>query len=425
MKKIISITIFLMGCMHADEPDIVMAHDGGSAQKGEYMRIYGGIVAAPHDAIQKLMQIVKLNIERSQQFKLDLVSCSAPKYKKDINDLFQKGYPLLLFIDALKNQETLGIEWRLYDATQSEMIKGKKQAFNDMNIVHNAHVLCDTLWPELLGGQRAPFLTRLAYIKRGKNRFGKKVSHLCTNDWLGHDEHILLSSSRILVAPTWYTGPDAHEQLFFSEFTPSNVRCMKLTKKGDRLPIFDFDGTCVGLACAPDGKTAVYCRSGALWKYSYDADLKRGIHERIVKRDQPCTHPSLLSSGEIIFCYGGALCRLDTAKNIHMLTHEGYCVAPDVHEKEQKIVYSKRIKGVMQLMVGDLVTGEHEQITFDAGDKIDPRWSPCGLYIVFCQEKGRGSTICIIHRSTRASYYITDPADHCSYPSWSSYGLTW
>lgn len=417
MKKIITMLCITFS-IYIQATDIVL--DAATAAP---VKIYGGMLENTPE-IQQLMQFLKKDIEQSAQFTMDIVSCALPKYTKEIDELFNSGYPLLFYVNkSLKNSQI--VEWRLYDATQKEMIMGKKQDLVE-STAYNAHCMSDSFWQELIG-ERGPFLTRIAYIKRTKGRNGKKASSLCSSDWLGQDEHVLLNSSRILVAPSFYTGIDSkNPQLFFSEFTPSNVRCMRLTHAGEKMPIFDLEGTCVGISCVPDGNTAVYCRSGDLWRYTYDVLTKKGLHERIIHKDNPCTHPTLLTTGSVIFGSGGALYSWNAdTKKIETLVADGYCVAPDMHEKSEKIVYSKRIKGIMQLVVTDIKSGTSEQLTTDSSDKIDPRWSPCGKYVVFCQETGKESRIGIIHIHSKRSVLITPAGEHCSYPAWSWYGVTW
>lgn len=411
MNKYILLLLFFR--IHAQ--DAVM-----TAQSYDSLRMYGGLLSMQENIMQ-CMTIVKKDIERSGQFNVELMHTKAPTHKKEITELFHQGYPLVLFIDEYKKDAITGIEWRLYDATQAHMVKGKKQELTG-TIHQQAHALSNGIWHELMGGQKNSFSTRIAYIKRDKNKLGKRISHLCTCDWLGEDTHVVCSSARILVAPSWYKNQHEEEQMFFSEFTPKNVRCMKLDKQGNKIPMFDLDGTCVGISV--QGNNAVYCRSGSLWKYTYDEKLKRGIHERLIHQEQPCTHPTVLDTHDIIYCSGGTIFQWEHAnKKSRALTQDGYCVAPDVHE--QSIVYSRRINGIMQLMILDQSTGTIEQLTHDAGDKVDPRWSPCGQYIVFCVEKGHTSRIAIIHRTTGAFYYLTAATDHCSYPAWSCFNSWW
>lgn len=421
MKKIVSLAVGIMTAVYADDVITISAAESACTQP-QAVRIYCGILT-PKERIKNITEIIKKDIERSGQCLFDVCTARAPHQKKDITTLFDEGYPLAVFIDECTKSDRVGIEWRLYDAISATMIKGVKQELQEGSCALQAHAIALPLAKELLGVQ-VPCLTRIAYIKRGKDRLGKRQSHVCTSDWLGADERVLLSSSRILVAPS-FQGIDGAEQLFFSEFTPYNVRCMKLEKNGTKMPLFDLEGTCVGISCGSSA-SAVYCRSGALWKYQYDAEKKRGVHERLVYKDQPCSHPTLCANGDIIFCSGGSLYRFDgKSRALESLTQDGYCVAPDFHEQENALVYSQRINGVMQLVVLSPANGEREQLTFDAGDKVDPRWSPCGNYIVYACEMGRASRIAVIHRHTRVKQHITPEGVHCAYPAWSSFGSIW
>ncbi len=101
------------------------------------------------------------------------------------------------------------------------------------------------------------------------------------------------------------------------------------------------------------------------------------------------------------------------------MTPQGYCVSPAYSPALNKVVYSKRVKGVMQLFVYDLVSEAHEQVTFGKGDKTEPSWSPCGTYIVCTAEQGSSARVALVHVPTKNFQYITPQGVWCGYPSWS------
>jgi Tol biopolymer transport system component len=133
-----------------------------------------------------------------------------------------------------------------------------------------------------------------------------------------------------------------------------------------------------------------------------------------------CACPTLLTNGDVIYCAGGKIkqwCAQEGKSKA--LTEQGYCTGPAYHEETQQVVFSQKVGKRMQLFVLHVRSGKSQQLTFDDGDKIDPSWSPCGTYIVYCLKKDKTSEIVVFNTVTKRHERITASGDYCSCPSWS------
>ncbi|KKT23961.1 MAG: Protein TolB [candidate division TM6 bacterium GW2011_GWF2_43_87] len=379
------------------------------------MKLYLGVLGSGkerYDCSQLTRLLVQcLSFEKLFDIKQELLS-SAPTKKSDVTHLFDKGFDAALFVTF----EDLNspVEWRLYDTQPGEMISGKRQAI--LGYVKDvAFGVAARVMKELISVE-APFLSKIAFIERDRK---KKKSLLTLVDYDGSSKQVLLSSARILVAPSWSLNREK-PFLIVSEFTPSNVRFMGVDMEGKKYVLLDLEGTNVGISYGAEGRDVVYCRSGAIWSYQYNPETKRGVHRCLIREQGTCASPSLTEDGDIVFCSEGKIkCYHVGSKRTSMLTPKGYNVAPAYSRASGQIVYSTRIRGAMQLFTYDLKTKNMVQLTHDRGDKVDPCWSPCGRYCVFCWENNIESRIAVLSIATKEYWFITPMGRCCRYPAWS------
>jgi len=83
------------------------------------------------------------------------------------------------------------------------------------------------------------------------------------------------------------------------------------------------------------------------------------------------------------------------------------------------LAYAKMIKGTMQVFLYNLKTKRHKQLTFDAGNKEECSWSPCGNYLLFAVEKGRESRLALLNLISNDRRFVTTDGSVCCYPVWS------
>lgn len=377
----------------------------------------------------KIAEILAQNLQRSGQFKVTIKPCHFPTTQTELDTLLDKNYPLEIFLS--QGEQKSSIAWRLYDVRDGKLVKGMKYAKRGKLIHGYADNLADELWP-ILTRQASSFSSKIGYVKRKRSLAKKQRSVVCIANSDGSHEQEIIKTPGTYVSLYWHHDK-SNPCLYCSEFTRFNVRLVSANLLGRKNVILNFKGTCVGISVAHDNNNAVYCRSGTIWQYNYDSAQQKGAHKPLIKNDGKNVSPTLLENGDIIFCSdarsirqgnqratGPQICRYRASeKSISLLTTDGYCVGPSYCAHNQKIAYSKKVNGVMQLCIYNCRTKDNQQITFDGGNKIDCCWSPCGNFVVFCYQLGRDSRIAVMHVGLKKRTFLTPVSEHCTCPSWS------
>lgn len=415
---IITLSFFMGMTVHAQEntQQNTIKIDAAAALQGK-VRLLLGVVSAEHDAeLAEFAAALGRDLGFSGQFDVTRMTCALVRTEKEITQFFDQGYGLVLYLSRASDH---AFEWRLYDASQAQMLKGKRYEKRGSGVSGWARALAHDLWPVLTGSE-GWFLTKIAHIRKKGSHYSRRSYTVCVTDYDGEHNVELVTSKRPLIAPSW-TRDMRNPQLIFSECTSSNVRLMGVDMSGHKRIVLDRDGTNVGVSFAPFTDDVVYGHSGQIWSYWYDKQLKKGVHVLLINDSEVCASPVLLEGGDVIYCCGGKIKRYCAAtKKSAVLTPSGYCVAPAYCERTQMLVYSKRVGQHMQLFVYDMRTKEHRQLTKDAGNKLDASWSPCGTYVVFCHENGATSRIALEQVRIGRRVYITPESLHCSGPVWTA-----
>lgn len=385
-------------------------------------------VVGQNAALMNVAKIIKTDLQRAQEkltgFDVALEQFERVHSKSAIKQFCTQGYSLIVYLNIL-NDNT--IEWRIYDAAQAAMLKGRRmiQQLSVGNAVWLAHAIADQIWLELTGNTGI-FSTHIAYCKE---RVVKKKSFkdIFITDINGSDHRLLVKGGKLL-APRWNRDMQ-HPLLLYSECTPYNVRLMSANMQGKRSLVSNFDGLNMLPSFSSDGLKVVYCSSARgssqVYVYDYDEAQHKGYFRNVTKNNGNNVSPTLLDNGDIIFCSdyqtGAPQIYYYTAatKDFTRLTAGGYCASPCYCDKNGKVAYCKLIGNTMQLFIYDLKTKEHIQITNDEGNKDECTWSPCGNYLAFSLEKDASSAIAVMNVYTKERFLLTGPDAQCSYPSWS------
>lgn len=426
----VSFCIITFNVSNAEGKPRVQAIQAPTAKKVKRAeaRLFLGIIN-PDKQLRECAQYLQNCLEKSSQCIVNVSECADITKKQDIINLFKQGYTIALFVNNGPSEHVL--EWRIYDAIEATMIKGRRVIKQRATVRDWAYALADDVWP-LLTQQQSSFSTKIAYVKRMPGQWGKNSSMLCICDNDGSYEQILSKIPGIYVGLYWHNDT-AQPRLFCSEFTKTNVRLIAVTLDQKKGVILDTPGTCVGISLSPDRTSAVYCKSGDIWYYQFNEHTKKSVHTCIIKNDGKNSSPTLLANGDIVFCSdayslrkahtqarGPQVCYYHKNTGVtELITRDGYCVGPAYTPVTDRIIYSKRHANTMQLFLYSRVTGKHTQLTFDKGNKVDCSWSPCGNYSVFCLQDSNTSRIACIQVDTRERFFITDKASICTCPAWS------
>jgi TolB protein len=372
--------------------------------------------------IKMLAQRMQRDLSFTRQFEVKLGHFPSLPRKKDIHAFFTQGFPLIIFLNEDKKNNSF--VWRLYDGECQTMIIGKNYKKRGGSFREWAHHIADAVWPTLTG-QLGMFSTKIAYCKEVRRPNKKSFKHIYVADYDGTGEKLLISTSTVNVAPRW--NRDKHNPLlFYSEHTNKNVRLMVVDMNGRRKVVSDFDGLNMLPAFSADGKRAVFCASradGTCQLYYFE----KGVFKKLTSNRGNNIAPVFSQDGKTLFFCSDFETRLpqiysyafDTGKIGHV-TQRGYCVSPSCSPCNDKLAYAKMVQGTMQIFVYDFATKKHKQVTFDAGNKEECSWSPCGNYLMFAVETPYESRLVMLNLISNDRRYITPGRTVCCYPTWSS-----
>lgn len=367
---------------------------------------------------QMLAELVAKDLAWSGQFHVDVTQKDEMTTKQQMEAYAQEGHQLVVFIE--RQSEGKWYSWRLYDTTESVMLKGKKLEKKSPDAREWAHEMANDLWP-LLTGQEGLFSTKIAYCK--EVRQGKRRSHkyLCVADYDGSNEQVLVPT--MVVAPRW--GHNGF--LFYSECTNSNVRLMYLDEQGKKHVASNFDGLNMQPSFSRDGNSSVYCASRGRGNCQIYF-CSNGIFKQLTHNKGTNVSPTITADGsQVYFCSdfktgnpGVYIGTIATGAVEELIPH-GLC--PSFCQKNQKLAYIKNVRGLMQIFVYDPQNKTNEQITYDKGNKDECSWSACGNYLIYAENLDFHSRIVALNIFSKEKKYLTSVSASCSYPCWSDFKI--
>ncbi len=363
---------------------------------------------------------IKRVFEFTGQFSVAIEYHKERLKKQAVIDL-QGEYDFVLFLNENKNEHAY--EWRLYDTYKAVMQKGFR-VHKDGKLARGwGYAIADSLLPFVTGN--APFSScKLVYCQKEKH--GETL--ICVADFDGSFPVILARSKTTLIAPCWNKDPE-NPLVLFSKYTPSNVQLIASTLSGAQSVAINFDGLTMQPAFSSDGKEVAISLalngSNQIYYYGYDAAAKKIKYTQVTANKGVNIKPCFLENGDLVFCSDYELGKPQlyhfkkSDSSLTRITSNEVSLSPDYCTKNKKLVYSKLIKGCMQLCTYDFGTKKETQITFDKGHKQDCSWSCCGNYVIYSYQEQNQHRLAVYSFLTKKQKFLTDGSKMCSYPSWS------
>ncbi len=339
--------------------------------------------------------------------------------RTDLRKLADEKFAVALILSS----NDASIEFRMYDTSRAHMIKGTRYHKQTDSERVWAHAIADMVWPTLTG-LPGVFSTRIAYCVKQPKKNGSHETHIYCADFDGLNSEPVVKGPGIHIAPRWNSDV-ADPLIFYSTYGSYNMPLMAVRLDKKVKVVSNFDGINMLPSFSSDGKSLVYCASrggGACHIYFYQKGALKKISNNTGNNVSPILSPD---GGTIYYCSDfqtglPQIYRYTIANNtIDRLTEGGFCACPAYNEARNQLAYTKIVNGLSQVFVVDLVSKEHTQLTFDASNKDECSWSPCGSMVLFSSEQGGKSRIALFDMISKKMSYVSPEGLFCSYPSWS------
>lgn len=371
---------------------------------------------------EQVGSLVKKALEFNGQCAVTMeLSCAIPN-AQEFMALSKKSYMYVITL-ALNDHS---IEWRIFDVSWPEHItnRGKRIMKRGRALRGWAYAVADSLY-ESLWGEPGIFSTKIAYVLEVPQKNGRHFTRICMADYDGSNSEIVVDTATVNVSPRWNNDPN-RPLIFYSENTATNMRMLAVDMRKKRIVASNFDGLNMLPTFSADGSSVIYCAtrgSGSCQLYQWkNKTIKRLTHNDgnnfspVFADDetQKVYFNSDFETGKpLIYSYdlgSGA---------IERITPTGFCVSPAYCSRTKKLVYAKKVEGVMQLFSYDVASKIHTQLTHDAAHKEEAAWSPCGSYLLCSVVEGRNKRIALYMVATNTYHYVTESSAQCTAASWS------
>lgn len=385
--------------------------------------------------LHKIMNVIKYDLEFTDQFDADLVHHDKEYETKQIKKLFKEGIDTLVCIKSEKVSKNESVDGKAKVSVKVIPTATAKPSFDKAivyqadSIVAHGHRLSEELLLALTG-DAGPCVSTLAWCEKNK---------ICYGDYAGMQVTEVTGPGRKF-GLSWHTQAPI---LFYSRSTRWNNRLELLNLKTGKTEIcISYPGLCMQFAGSPDGSKGVVCLSGGSGStdlYLYDQkvcnQLGKQTFKQLTKNGGTNVSPCYLPNGDVVFCsdYQGAvpqLYYLDTKNNktTRLTSGSGYCAAPSYCSLTNSVVFTKSVDRTFQLFKLsldklDAAAKTELQLTFSAGDKTEPQFHESGKYIAFVYDvkNGQGnreSQIAIHNCNSGVSRTITTGNGSKGYPAW-------
>jgi tol-pal system beta propeller repeat protein TolB len=391
-----------------------------------------------HEEINNIAKMIHFDLGFSDQMAVDLKKTATVPTEKQAAALAKQAYTLMLTVEEKgTKRKTTDIEITLKDPINNQTFFSKNYSCPPHNLIQQGHQIADDLMP-VLTGETGPMLSTLAYCKQ----VSPTQKYICIADYACRLEKPVVTAKTINVAPAWHPKAPG---LCYSQFTRHNSRLMFVDLNTQKHNIVcSYDGLNMQPSFSSDGVQAALCLSGKGNSeiYLYDQQVCKSLGKKTFKQltnnKGNNVSPCLLPSGDLVFCSdfqtGSPQLYLKNAATgvIKRLTNgKGYCASPNYNNTTKQIVYTRYAHGAFQLWSLDLSSPHpHEkQLTFNAGDKLEPAWSACGKYVAFTYAKydqklkKRTSQIGIFNTQSSNIRIMTSGPELKSFPCWTSRNL--
>ena len=297
---------------------------------------------------EKIRDVVIADLERSGLFRIISSQSYIQKFKSidempTFND-WQAINALALVQSAITetSDQSLKIEFRLWDVFAEEQLKGQSFTTSKDNWRRVAHVIADAIY-EQLTGEKGYFDTRIVYISES-GPATRRVKRLAIMDQDGENHKFLTNGAAMALTPRFSPNLQKITYLSYSGNTP-RVYLLDIESGNQRL-VGQFKGMTFAPVFSPDSKKLLLSHAQSGVTNIYEMDLASGRSRQITNSSAIDTSPSYSPDGS-------------------------------------KIVFNSDRGGNQQLYIMNSDGSDVHRISFGKGRYATPVWSPRGDYIAF------------------------------------------
>ncbi len=297
---------------------------------------------------EKIRDVVIADLERSGLFRIISSQSYIQKFKSidempTFND-WQAINALALVQSAITetSEQSLKIEFRLWDVFAEEQLKGQSFTTSKDNWRRVAHVIADAIY-EQLTGEKGYFDTRIVYISES-GPATRRIKRLAIMDQDGENHKFLTNGAAMALTPRFSPNLQKITYLSYSGNTP-RVYLLDIESGNQRL-VGQFKGMTFAPVFSPDSKKLLLSHAQSGVTNIYEMDLASGRSRQLTNSSAIDTSPSYSPDGS-------------------------------------KIVFNSDRGGNQQLYVMNSDGSDVHRISFGKGRYATPVWSPRGDYIAF------------------------------------------